>query len=138
MNSSDESKRKLVEFLWVEINRAILTSKEVKSSIKILRDLDLLDHLSDYNLVLDVNALVDLIQRNETMRESKERRATDKLNPEDTSAENPVAMDDAKPMELVDGKELSANEIMFQKHMEKNFNQSQWMKQAGIRFPEGE
>ena len=134
MNSGDESKRKLVEFLWVEINRAILTSKEVKSSIKILRDLDLLDHLSDYNLVLDVNALVDLIQRNETVRESNDRRAGDSPSSQDAPAENPGAKDEAKPLDLVDGKPLSPNEIMFQRHMEKNFDQSLWMKQAGIRF----
>ncbi len=131
MNSSDESKRKLVEFLWVEINRAILTSKEVKSSIKILRDLDLLDHLSDYNLVLDVNALVDLIQRNETIRESKDRRAGDKPEVQDKAA---VDRDEIKPLDMVDGKELSRNEVQFQKHMEKNFDEGEWMKQIGIRF----
>ncbi len=136
MNSSDESKRKLVEFLWVEINRAILTSKEVKSSIKILRDLDLLDHLSDYNLVLDVNALVDLIQRNETQREANDRRAADKE--QEAPADPSEAREEAKPMDIVDGEKLSPNEIMFQKHMERNFDESMWMKQAGIRFPEEE
>ena len=138
MSSSDESKRKLVEFLWVEINRAILTSKEVKSSIKILRDLDLLDHLSDYNLVLDVNALVDLIQRNETVREANDRRAGDNVKPQDEPVEQTGLKDAAAPVELVDGKKLSQNEIMFRKHMEKNFDESLWMKQAGIRFPDEE
>ena len=137
MNSSDESKRKLVEFLWVEINRAILTSKEVKSSIKILRDLDLLEHLSDYNLVLDVNALVDLIQRNDTIRQ-------DPKPPEESPARRSGDAPGAAPasespetMEIVDGQVLSPNEIEFYRHMEKNFDESLWMRKAGIRFPNG-
>ena len=42
MQNEEESKKKLVEFLWVEINRAIIGSQDVKSCIKILKDLDFL------------------------------------------------------------------------------------------------
>jgi hypothetical protein len=65
MANEEESKRKLVECLWVEINRAITGSQEVKSWIRILKELDLLDHVQDYNMVLDVKGLVELIQRDD-------------------------------------------------------------------------
>ena len=62
MTNEDESKRKMVEFLWVEINRAIISSPEVKSCIKLLKDLDCLGHVQGCNLVLDVKLLLKLIQ----------------------------------------------------------------------------
>ena len=65
MANEEESKRKLVECLWVEINRAIIGSQDVKSCINILKDLDLLDHVQGYNLVLDVKGLVELIQKDD-------------------------------------------------------------------------
>jgi len=137
MANQEDSKRKLVEFLWVEINRAILNSPEVKSSIKILKDLELLDHIADYNLVLDVNALIDLIQRDEkiqTLPSSKdgiEPKASPK--PESGKAGEEKPKQEA-PEHRIDGKKLTENEVHFQKHLERNFDESEWLKKAGIRF----
>jgi hypothetical protein len=65
MTNEEDSKRKLVECLWVEINRAVTGSQEVKSWIRILKELDFLDHVQDYNMVLDVKRLVELIQKDD-------------------------------------------------------------------------
>ncbi len=65
MTNEEDFKRNFVECLWVEINRAIIGSQDVKSWIKILKELDLLDHVQDYNLVLDVKGLVEIIQKND-------------------------------------------------------------------------
>lgn len=137
MANQEDSKRKLVEFLWVEINRAILNSPEVKSSIKILKDLELLDHIADYNLVLDVNALIDLIQRDEKIqrlpssKDGIEPKSTQK--PESGKAEEERSQ--PEPAEQrIDGKKLTENEVHFQKHLERNFDESEWLKKAGIRF----
>ena len=54
MSSKNDGKKKLAEYFWMEINRAILTSPEVKLSIKQLQALRLLDYVSEYNLVLEV------------------------------------------------------------------------------------
>jgi hypothetical protein len=136
MQNEEESKKKLVEFLWVEINRAIIGSKDVKSCIKILKDLDLLDHVEDYNLVLDVQALVDLIQKDEkkgtpaTDNEIKEKQRPSDLRQAKPAPDKKVEDTD----QIIDGKKLTENEVLFQKHLERNFDESIWLKKAGIRF----
>lgn len=138
MANEEESKRKLVEFLWVEINRAIINSGEVKSCIKILKDLDLLDHIEDYNLVLDVKALIELINKKDENGDAiptREEKGDLSASPATGSAKaeqkkQPAAGSSQK----IDGKNLTDNEVLFQKHLERNFDESLWMKKAGIRF----
>ena len=136
MTNEEESKRKLVEFLWVEINRAIIGSPEVKSCIKILKDLDLLEHVEDYNLVLDVQALIKLIKKddkNGIMPSSEDIK--EKKKPLDIrSKKADAAKQTQDPTQMIDGKELTEKEILFQKHLERNFDESHWLKKAGIRF----
>ena len=138
MANEEESKRKLVEFLWVEINRAIINSVEVKSCIKILKDLELLDHIEDYNLVLDVKALIELIQKKDRKDGAippKEEKDGFKVSPETSSGKSEQKKSPAKDsLQKIDGKQLTENEILFQKHLERNFDESLWMKKAGIRF----
>ncbi len=136
MTNEEESKRKLVEFLWVEINRAIIGSLEVKSCIKILKDLDLLDHVEDYNLVLDVQALIKLIQNDNkkgvgaSKEEIQDKQPASNMGPEKADSQKPAE----ESMQMIDGKQLSENEVLFQKHLERNFDESNWLKKAGIRF----
>ena len=136
MANEEESRKKLVEFLWVEINRAIIGSLEVKSCIKILKDLDLLDHVEDYNLVLDVQALIKLINKDDkkgampSREEIKEKKRASDIRPGKTDA----AKQTQESAQIIDGKELTENEILFQKHLERNFDESHWLKKAGIRF----
>ena len=62
MTKEEELKKRLIQSLWVEINRAIIGSQDVKSCLTILKDLDLLEYAQDYNLVLDIKVLLELIQ----------------------------------------------------------------------------
>ncbi len=62
MTNEEETKRRLVQSLWIEINRAIIGSQDVKSCIKLLKDFDLLDHVQGFNLKLDMKMLLKLIQ----------------------------------------------------------------------------
>lgn len=62
MTNEEETKRRLVQCLWIEINRAIIGSQDVKSCIKLLKDFELLDHVQDFNLKLDMKMLLKLIQ----------------------------------------------------------------------------
>jgi hypothetical protein len=141
MQNEEESKKKLVEFLWVEINRAIIGSQDVKSCIKILKDLDLLDHVEDYNLVLDVQALIELIQKdskkgalpsNDEIKEKK--RPSDLRQAKPTSDKKDSDKKEEDVVQSIDGKKLTENEVLFQKHLERNFDESIWLKKAGIRF----
>ena len=136
MTNEEESKRKLVEFLWVEINRAIIGSPEVKSCIKILKDLDLLEHVEDYNLVLDVQALIKLIKKDDKkgIMPSSEDIKVKKKPLDIRSKKADAAKQTQDPTQTIDGKELTEKEILFQKHLERNFDESHWLKKAGIRF----
>jgi len=136
MTNEEESKRKLVEFLWVEINRAIIGSPEVKSCIKILKDLDLLEHVEDYNLVLDVQALIKLIKKDDKkgIMPSSEDIKVKKKPLDIRSKKADAAKQTQDPTQMIDGKELTEKEILFQKHLERNFDESHWLKKAGIRF----
>ncbi len=136
MTNEEESKRKLVEFLWVEINRAIIGSPEVKSCIKILKDLDLLEHVEDYNLVLDVQALIKLIKKDDKkgIMPSSEDIKVKKKPLDIRSKKADAAKQTQDPTQTIDGKELTEKEILFQKHLERNFDESHWLRKAGIRF----
>lgn len=136
MQNEEESKKKLVEFLWVEINRAIIGSQDVKSCIKILKDLDLLDHVEDYNLVLDVQALIELIQKDGKKGvPTSSDEIKEKKRPSDLRQAKPVSdKKEEEAVQSIDGKKLSENEVLFQKHLERNFDESIWLKKAGIRF----
>ncbi|MFQ5450337.1 MAG: hypothetical protein ACE5E9_06880 [Nitrospinaceae bacterium] len=135
MESGNESKRKLIEFLWVEINRAIINSPEVQSSIKTLQDLDLIDHVTDYNLMLDINALIELIQREKGNPSHPAIQVEKDASPPEKSAQNSSDEANTEPLAAVDGKKLTQNEILFQQHLEKNFDEAKWMKKVGIRYP---
>jgi len=136
MKNEEESKRKLVEFLWVEINRAIIGSPEVKSCIKILKDLDLLDHVEDYNLVLDVQALIKLIKKDaiKGIMPSNEEINEKKQSLDIPSGKTAAAKQTQDLIPTIDGKQLTENEVLFQKHLDRNFDESVWLKKAGIRF----
>lgn len=55
------SKKELAEFLWLEINKAILNSTSVKNCLKILERMDMIDFLSEHDYVLDGRKLVEKI-----------------------------------------------------------------------------
>jgi len=157
MSRREESKKRLVEFLWAEINRAILRSPDVRSSVKSLQALDLLNYVSDYNLVLDVKTLVEMIVKDEegdafgSMEESdtlgaddmvpkffeapSERRRADDFTGESGDDVGAVRKSGGQ---RIDGRVLSENEIRFQERLQEEFDEEDWMKKAGIRFTDGE
>ncbi len=60
-----ETKRKLAESLWLEIEKAILQSPGVRHSYKKLQAFDPGGDFARYNLSLDIKKLGDLIQNDE-------------------------------------------------------------------------
>jgi hypothetical protein len=62
MTREEESKRKLVESLCLEINHAIISSQDVKSCLQSVRDLDYLDTVEGCNLALEIQVVLGLTQ----------------------------------------------------------------------------
>jgi hypothetical protein len=57
----DRNKKELAEFLWIEINRAILNSNNVRNCLQILKQMDMLDFLCQHDYILDGKKLVEKI-----------------------------------------------------------------------------
>ncbi len=156
MSSKNDGKKKLAEYFWMEINKAILTSPEVKLSIKQLQALGLLDYVSEYNLVLEVDRLVDkivkeaedvtpdeLAQLKKDFLDVEESEQIDfshnQKNSEKTTLKEKTDSEDSETfktisMPWVDGKLLSGNEMLFEEYLSEEFDEEQWLKQTKIRF----
>lgn len=152
-----DQKKRLAEYLWTEINKAILKSPEVQFSIKKLHKLQLLDYVSEFNLVLEVDKLIESIMKHNEARETN-ALDLDKLKEEILKAEGSAILDELKlnsependseeketpeitsplspePVQWVDGKALSENEIRFEEYFNQRFDEKHWMKKAKIRF----
>ena len=156
MSSKNDGKKKLAEYLWTEINKAILTSPEVKLSIKQLQALGLLDYVSEYNLVLEVDRLIDKIVKeaddvtldeltqlkkdfleveesgqidfSQSQKSSKKTTLKEKADPEDSETFTTISMP------WVDGKLLSGNEMLFEEYLSQEFDEEQWLKQSKIKL----
>ncbi len=142
MASENEKKKKLAEYLWTEINKAILQSSDVQLSIRKLEKLNLLDYVSEYNLVLEVDKLIENILKKELKKGSKSE-----LNSKEMQRDKEPGFDSAekelsditspfssKPIQWIDGRILSKNEILFEEYLNLDFDEKHWMKKAKIRF----
>lgn len=148
MSFEKDKKKKFAEYLWTEINRAILTSPEVQFSIKQLQALGLLDYVSEYNLVLEVDRLIDKIvketkdvtveelsqlkkdflevEENGQIEFSSEKKIREKTDSDDSNC--------LKTHPWVDGKLLSENEMLFEEYLCQEFDEEKWLKQTKIRL----
>ena len=157
MTWDGEKKKRLAEYLWTEINKAIIKSPEVQFSVKKLHELQLLDYVSEFNLVLEVDKLIESIMKQNAKNEES-TQDLDKLKEEifETKANLPHGelqlYSEQKenlgkkempsitsafangPLKWVDGKALSENEIRFEEYFNQQFNEKHWMKKAKIRF----
>ncbi|MZG29949.1 MAG: hypothetical protein F3741_03925 [Nitrospinae bacterium] len=138
MASENDKKKRLGEYLWAEINKAILQSPDVQLYLRKLEKLNLIDYVSEYNLVLEVDKLIDNILKKGNSTESSSGEIqlekdliiekSERKSSDITSAFSP------KPMQWIDGKILSKNEILFEEYLNLDFDEKHWMKKAKIRF----
>jgi hypothetical protein len=153
MSSKNDSKKKLAEYFWMEINKAILTSPEVKLSIKQLQALGLLDYVSEYNLVLEVDRLIskilkktgdvtpdELTQLKKDFLDVEESGQIDFSHSEESSEKNTLKeKTDSEALKTVsmpwvDGKLLSGSELLFEEYLSQEFDEDQWLKKSKIRL----
>jgi hypothetical protein len=153
-----DKKKRLAEYLWTEINKAILKSPDVQFSIKKLEKLQLLDYVSEFNLVLEVDKLIESILKKGAEKEAKsldmEKLKKEFLETKANSGYEETQLPDESeletlekklpdispsfsshpPVQWVDGKALSENEILFEEYLNSGFDENNWMKDAKIRF----
>ena len=156
MSLKNDGKKKLAEYFWMEINKAILTSPEVKLSIKQLQALGLLDYVSEYNLVLEVDRLIDKIVKeaddvtldeltqlkkdfleveesgqidfSQSQKSSKKTTLKEVTDSEDSETLKTISMP------WVDGKLLSDNEMLFEEYLSQEFDEDRWLKKSKIKL----
>jgi hypothetical protein len=138
MSWEKDKNKKLAEHLWTEINRAILKSPDVQFSIKKLEKLQLLDYVSEFNLVLEVDKLIESILKQKSEKEAKTSSILEELHITteyvNDVAENESPRFSSSSSQWVDGKTLSENEILFEEYSNQHFDEKHWMKKAKIRF----
>ena len=140
MSWEGDEKKRLAEYLWTEINKAILKSPDVQFSIKKLQKLELLDYVSEFNLVLEVDKLIESILKKNTTKENKadsileEWHIHAELGNDREEKETLDLPSSSKLSQWVDGKALSENEIRFEEYFNQRFDEKHWMKRAKIRF----
>ena len=148
MASKKDRKKKFAEYLWTEINRAILTSPEVKFSVRQLQALGLLEYVSEYNLVLEVDKLIEKIVKeakditvDELSQLKKDFLEVDNSGEIDLASNEKTnkKMDSEEPLGLntcqwVEGKLLIDNEMLFEQYLREKFNEEEWVKQTKIRL----
>lgn len=157
MADSQDSRKKMAEVLWAEINRALLQSPDIRATVKNLRDLNLLEIVKEFNLVLDVEKLVNEILKDGldagsvppygvfgTKADFEENRKPPenwgKLEMSQLkflAKKKALAPSSRIKAQRIDGRALSPNEISFQEYLNDQFDELTWMKQVGVRFVEG-
>lgn len=158
MSWEKDKKKRLAEYLWTEINKAILKSPDVQFSIKKLEKLQLLDYVAEFNLVLEVDKLIESILKKGAKKEAKtldiEKLKKEFLETKANSGYEETQLHDEPeletlekklseispsfsthpPAQWVDGKALSENEILFEEYLNRGFDEKNWMKEAKICF----
>lgn len=82
----ERNKKELAEFLWLEINRAIINSSNVRNCLKILQQMDMLDFLCQHDYILDGKKLVEkLLDEPQNIEGSQD---VDELEDEDALEES--------------------------------------------------
>ena len=147
MSGGKDKKKRLAEYLWTEINKAILKSPDVQFSIKKLEKLQLLDHVAEFNLVLEVDKLIESILQKGAEKEAKsldmenlkkeflETKANSSYEetqlhdePELETLEKKLSnisspFSSQPPTQWVDGKALSEYEILFEEYLKQGFDE---------------
>ncbi|PIQ95997.1 MAG: hypothetical protein COV67_11935 [Nitrospinae bacterium CG11_big_fil_rev_8_21_14_0_20_56_8] len=151
---SKNPKENLAESLWMEINRALLKSTEVRTLLREMNDLGFLNYVSEFNLVLDMEKLVPLMlefdaanpeklqfpeRESETPDETFDPAEDDWEDMENRIPQKPVADEPGQPLtsparQRIDGKFLTPNQILFEEFLGNRFDEEAWLKQLHLRL----
>ncbi|MGY8762858.1 MAG: hypothetical protein ACKVLF_06645 [Nitrospinaceae bacterium] len=142
MDTFDGFEDKEFDQLNEAVLKAILSSKDVEKVLRDFKSKDLINEMAVVNLILSLEDLSSLIFSESA---EKSNHALDTLNQKQplkndkienktiNSKKNQVSCS-LNSYDLVDGKNLSCNEILFEKYYQERFNEKQWLQQSKIKL----
>jgi hypothetical protein len=108
------------------ILQAIVRSKEVQDILEQFKSRGQMNDKSVLNLFLSLDELYQMINE-----DSPPSIQDYKLEPgKQTNGEKSAPKD----KNIVDGKPLTSNEVLFEEHYQGHFSETDWMKKVGVRF----
>jgi len=129
MDPFDSHLDEAYEHLNKAIMKAIVNSEDVKNVLTGFKEKDMINHLSVLNLILSLEELSDMVFGDGGSCNYEPAM-------EDFAAgqpENLSEMEATNPFKI-DGKNLTPNEILFEKFLQKTFNDREWLKKAKIKL----
>ena len=142
MDTFDGFEDKEFDQLNEAVLKAILSSKDVENVLRDFKSKNLINEMAVVNLVLSLEDLSSLIFSESAEKSNhaldalnhKQSLINDKIeNKTSDSKKNQVSCS-LNSYDLVDGKNLSRNEILFEKYYQERFNEKQWLQQSKIKL----
>jgi len=142
MEAFEEFQDKEFDLLNEAILKAIVASPDVENVLRHFKSNDLINEMAVVNLILSLEELSNLMFPETTNTPTQVVDSSTKnslINKQ--KMENQLIGNTQKKIAhksnnhyLVDGKLLSRNEILFEKHYQGRFDQKQWLKRAKIKI----
>ena len=128
MDGSDSSLDKEYEKLNEAIMKAIITSDEIKDLLQDYQSKDMIQHMAVLNLVLSLEELSEVILSN------CETYDLECVDDKETSQPTQTKLKDTGKKYFVDGKNLSQNEILFERFCQGKFDEQAWLKKIKVKI----
>lgn len=158
MSSESNSNALLLEILMAEIEAVILSSEKIQSRFRQISKMGILENIAHQNFGANLGDLAKAIlkdaddkdslpQPKQTSSKNNSRSEPQKSLPQALSRNDSAHQDNLRqneksiegeshdPLQRVDGKKLSPDEIRFQEYNEKNFDEDKWLAKAKIDYP---
>jgi hypothetical protein len=126
MDGSDASLDKEYEKLNEAIMKAIITSDEIKGLLQEYQSKDMIQHMAVLNLVLSLEELSEVILNN---CETYDLECVDEK--ESSQVAQSKSTETGKKY-FVDGKNLTQNEILFERFCQGKFDENAWLKKIKV------
>ena len=142
MDTFDGFEDKEFDQLNEAVLKAILSSKDVEKVLLDFKSKNLINEMAVVNLVLSLEDLSSLIFSESAEKSNhaldalnyKQPLRNDKTENKTIGSKKNQASCSLNSYDLVDGKNLSRNEILFEKYYQERFNEKQWLQQSKIKL----
>ena len=138
MEAFDGFEDKEFDLLNEAILKAIVSSSDVERVLQHFKSKDLINEMAVVNLIVSLEELFGLMlseaknQSTQALDSQSENRIQEIKNQLGGNTPKEIS---SKPNtnDLVDGKTLKRNEILFEKYFQGRFNEKQWLKRSKIQ-----
>jgi hypothetical protein len=142
MDTFDRFEDKEFDQLNEAVLKAILSSKDVEKVLRDFKSKDLINEMAVVNLILSLEDLSSLIFSESAEKSNhaidtfnqKQPLKNDKIENKTVGSKKNQVSCSLNSYDLVDGKNLSQNEILFEKYYQERFNEKQWLQQSKIKL----